>query len=215
MNDDDLRTAYRTLLTTRQPDGRSACATPETLLALAERTAPEESRLGTLDHVMACGDCLREFELLRSLAEASRPSETLQLPTWRNKKWFVPLAAAASIAVVAGGAVFWNQLRDGGPDVERGGVVAPVAAIPRGEITRRAALSFVWTSVPGTTRYELVLSDHAERVLYRVSTVDTTATLPDTVTLAPRGEYRWQAVAQSAGGARLASPVAQFRVAAP
>ena len=94
MNDRDLQRAYTELLANRHAAGRGGCVSPEAIRTLVDREETEENRLRTLDHVMSCADCHREFELLRAVGEA--------VP--RQRRFLVPgvLAAAATIALVAG-----------------------------------------------------------------------------------------------------------------
>ena len=62
-----LRKAYARILSDRALTDRSGCVSPSMLLELAVGRISGEPRLELLDHVMRCGACLREFELLRAI----------------------------------------------------------------------------------------------------------------------------------------------------
>ncbi len=97
MTDARLQELYQQMLDAREDADRAHCPAPEDLQALVAREGAEAERLATLDHVMACRSCQREFELLRALRRAA-PQER----RWRP----VTLALAASIVVaVAAGVV--------------------------------------------------------------------------------------------------------------
>src|SRR5215472_11834385 len=98
VTDEALREAYQRALDARRVSGREPCVAPEAMLSLLRREGSEEGRLETLDHVMGCGACRSEFELLRSIevagaeaADRPRPA-ILRIP----RRFAVPLALAAS-----------------------------------------------------------------------------------------------------------------------
>jgi hypothetical protein len=66
LTDARLRDLYARGLHT--PDERRGCPDADTMLALVRGEGAEEQRLATIDHVMSCEACSREFELLRALA---------------------------------------------------------------------------------------------------------------------------------------------------
>ncbi|HET7240096.1 MAG TPA: hypothetical protein VFI77_02985, partial [Gemmatimonadales bacterium] len=47
------------------------CVSPEAMLALLEREGLESERLATLEHVMSCPDCHREYEWLAAVGQAA------------------------------------------------------------------------------------------------------------------------------------------------
>src|SRR5215212_12040833 len=102
-NDEQLRLAYGASITERaraeRGGKRGSHPEPEALLALAERSGSEASRLEVLDHVMACDACRRELDLVRaSIGAAGVP---------RQRSWFrspsIGLMAIAATLVVAAG----------------------------------------------------------------------------------------------------------------
>src|SRR5262250_222226 len=102
VTDEALREAYQRALDARRVTGREACVAPEAMLSLLRREGSEEQRLEALDHVMGCGACRSEFELLRSIEQAGagttervRPEVARLVP-----KFAIPLALAASLILV-------------------------------------------------------------------------------------------------------------------
>lgn len=69
LEDKQLRELYDRLLEARADEGRALCVSPERMLAVIRRAGSEEDRLSALDHVMSCGACAREFELVRAIEE--------------------------------------------------------------------------------------------------------------------------------------------------
>jgi hypothetical protein len=66
-----LRELYGRALRTGGTRGvADPCVSPEEVLALVRKELPEERRLEVLDHVMACHDCRREFDMLRAIEAA-------------------------------------------------------------------------------------------------------------------------------------------------
>jgi len=47
------------------------CPAPESTLALVQRQGGEPERIDTLEHVMACGACHREYQWLAAVQEAA------------------------------------------------------------------------------------------------------------------------------------------------
>ena len=97
-NDEQLRLAYGASLAERAHKG-AAHPQPEALLALAERSGREAERLEVLDHVMACGACRRDFDLVRaSVLAAAAPRQR----TWFRSPSIGLMAIAATLLMVAG-----------------------------------------------------------------------------------------------------------------
>ena len=89
------------------------CVTPEAILAVVRREGPEEERLGTLEHVMSCSACHREYEWLVAVDQAGLEAEdAAEAGAAPRRAWWrggAPLALAASIAVVVGAAVVLSR----------------------------------------------------------------------------------------------------------
>ena len=217
MTETGLRELYQQALAARGGGDRQRCPTPEAILALVRREGPEEERLATLDHVMACDACRREFDLLRSIevageeAAGARPPARGRLPfSWRHT---IPYALAASLLVAIGlGVRDRGRVPDGG-EIARGGsegvtLLAPAAT----GVAAGAPLVFAWRPDPGARRYLLEVLDADGRAVVSESTSDTTFTLRDASRLAPDRDYRWWVRAVGDGGARRASPVRPLRL---
>jgi hypothetical protein len=185
MNDERLKALYAEVLARRDPGDRAACGPAEQLVALVERRGPDEARLATLDHAMACPRCRAELELLRGIAEAEA----------RHRRWVRPaLAAAASIAVIAlSGTVLVRVLGRPatGPDVLRGPGDTIVLAAPAAAAATAWPTALAWhPPQPGLTyRVEILGPDGA--VAWSGTTADTTVVPPPTVALVPGTTYRW------------------------
>ena len=74
LEDKELRGLYDRMVEARAAGGRASCVSPERMLAVVRRAGSEEDRLSTLDHVMSCGECTREFELVRAIEEVGMES---------------------------------------------------------------------------------------------------------------------------------------------
>jgi hypothetical protein len=99
--------------------GGEDCVTPEAILQVVRREGDEDARLATLEHVMSCAACHREYEWLSAVDEAGREAERAagasRRPWWSRS---APLALAASLVIAAGTALLVSR---SGTDVERGG----------------------------------------------------------------------------------------------
>ena len=115
-----------------------AHATPEAILAVVQREGPEAERLATLEHVMSCATCHRDYEWLRSVDVAGDEFEErtgehpIQArPWWQGRQ----LALAASLLMAVGAALAVRGVLRPGPDRVRGGsgdiaLVAPGTRVP-------------------------------------------------------------------------------------
>src|SRR5690242_15022183 len=119
MTEDELRARYHEALRDRANGDRSACPTPEELLAVVERRGSEAGRLATLDHAMSCSaGCAPEFELLRAMhaAGGTARARRVRFPVWSV------IPAAAAVLIVALGVRQWaHQGRGAETAVMRGG----------------------------------------------------------------------------------------------
>jgi hypothetical protein len=204
MSDERLRELYATALAGR-PAAAGAHPSPEAIAALARREGPEDSRLATLDHVMACAECRRELDLLRTVERAGREAGA---PARRS--WFVPAALAASVLLAVG--IGRQVLRSPADDTTRGGdsgaivLVQPGADVPAGR-----PVVFAWHPVPTASRYQLELLDAGGGVAASATTADTTAAL-DAARSLPRGEYRWWVRATTSDARSLRSDLRPLRL---
>ena len=113
-----LRELYSASVEEREVVDRANCVDPEAILALVLGEAPEADRMATLDHVMSCPACHRDYEYLSAVEEAGDKTERIagrRAPSWRRA---LPLAAAASLVLAIGGLMLRGRGDEG---VERGG----------------------------------------------------------------------------------------------
>lgn len=208
MNDDQIAATYRNVVAARRPDGRAGCVEPDALLALVERTGAEAARLETLDHVMSCGACLKEFELLRAVRQGVAP-DAQRVPT----TWWRPIAAAALLTLAVGGLLWTRGHRGDAAELERGASLPLVAVSPSGDTPPPAgALRFVWRSVSGATTYELRVASVDGTPFYSAQTIDTIAALPDSITALSGREYQWTVTARIIDSTTVRSTPTKFTV---
>lgn len=214
MSDEQLRELYARAASARTNARRADCPASETLEALAQREGPEDQRLQTLDHVMACADCRQEFELFRAIAHAGRADAGA---TVRRMRWSRPVVFTLGAALAAGVALVavlgpWSIRQGGrGPStVMRGGPAELTLAAPAADTTiAPGGLTFVWRSVPDTRRYILEVLTPAGALRARRETTDTILAIP--ASELGSGELRWSVRAQLDGG-ELQSTTRRLRV---
>jgi hypothetical protein len=192
MTDAEFRAEYARFLEHQEPRDREGCPSPDQIRALVERQGAETERLATLDHIMACADCQKEFEMMRAPREAAVALERRTFPSW--------LAAAAVLALAVGAAWIWKA-RTGpvGTEVTRGGTAAVVLVGPA-TAAPGSTPTFVWRAVPAAQRYQLELDTEAGDPVWATSTADTSAVLPATIPLNAGTAYRWWVRATLASG---------------
>jgi hypothetical protein len=207
-----LRELYSAGVEERRVVDRTNCVEPEAILALVLGEAPEGDRLATLDHVMSCPACHRDYEYLSAVEEAADKTERIagrSTPLWRRA---LPLAAAASLVLAIGGLMLRDRVRDGG--LERGGAGAIALYSPGDEVAADAPLHFAWKPVPGAGRYVIEVQSPAGETIFSDSTADTTATLDQPGALTAGSAYTWSVRTLEQGAEEpTSSPIARFRVA--
>jgi len=115
MTDEQLRELYSGALARSGGRARQRCVSPEAMLAVLRREGPEEQRLETLDHVMACAACRGELDLLRSIEQAGAETERAGAETER--------AGAETDRAGAGTEPAGSGMERAGSGTERAGVV--------------------------------------------------------------------------------------------
>lgn len=209
ISDERLREAYARALEERARTHRGDCPSPEAMLALARREGPEAERLTTLDHVMSCGHCQQEFELLRALARAGgeESRRAVEQIRWRR---YASVALAASVLLAVGVGVSQRFVGDEA-DITRGPGDGIVLAAPDAEAAVAAASPVVlaWHPVDGATRYTIELLATDGGLAFSGETADTTL-----IVAAPQsaGEYRWLVRAQAGDGTERRSAARALRV---
>jgi hypothetical protein len=212
VTDEALGAAYRQMLDARRVSGRERCVAPEAMLAILRREGSEEARLEVLDHVMGCGACSSEFELLRSVEQAGAGTADRAAPAAPriSRRLAIPFALAASVLLVI--TVGQRLMAPEGPDVERGTSGGVTLLQPPEEIAAGTSPTFVWQPVPGAQGYEIEVLDENGGVVWSARRSDTSATLSASGLLAPGKTYRWWVRATIASGAQRASTVRTLRI---
>ena len=211
MSDDRLRELYATALAGRSAGAAGEHPAPELLTELVRREGSEEARLATLDHVMRCAECRREFDLLRSVERAGVDSGAAGRAGGR-RAWLMPAALAASVLLAV--AVGRTVLRSGADDTTRGDGNGAVMLVQPGREARAGeALTFAWRAVPGASRYELELLDAGGGMLASAATTDTTVS-PAAARALPPGDYRWWVRATTPDARSLRSALRPLRLVA-
>ena len=211
MSDERLRDLYAIAVIDQSAGVAGEHPAPEVIAALVRREGPEEGRLATLDHVMSCADCRRDFDLLRAVERAGVESGATARAGGR-RGWLMPAALAASVLLAVG--VGRTVLRSGGDDTTRGdGHAAVVLVQPGREAVAGDALAFSWRAVPGASRYKLELLDGGGGVLASAATTDTSAS-PAAARALPPGDYRWWVRATTSDARSLRSALRPLRLVA-
>jgi hypothetical protein len=172
--------------------GDGTHATLEAILAVVQREGLEAARLSTLEHIMACAACHREYQWLTAVDEAGAEAEgtagaTSARPWWGGQR----LALAASLAAAVGVAVVLSGVLRKGAERERGGAGDIAVTAPAGRVAAGAPITFAWRAVPGASRYVLEVQRADGSVVLADTTADTTATVADPARLKPDSAYRW------------------------
>ena len=190
-----LRKAYERFLEGRASE-RDSCAEPEAILELAQGEGPESQRLEILGHVMGCGECRREFELLRALQTAQTPATS----------WFRPwMAAAASVVLLAGvGYGVWQSVAGEGP-VYRGLETGLELVRPAPGVLASGDLQFVWKAEVDAFEYVFEIMDSEGEVALRRTTGDTVVALSSEEVSGLAGPVTWWVRARLEDGTETAS----------
>jgi hypothetical protein len=203
MNDERLRALYAELMQARAGAERAVCVTPEAIAALVERSGNETDRLATLDHVMSCPDCSRDFELLRSVDRAG--PALVHRPAFRRRA----VGIAATIVLLVTATLFWRTTGNPGPSF-RGSEDAVTLVGPSGDVPADDPLRLVWNRVPDAVRYDVEILDVAGEPVWSVTTMDTLVTVSTGAGLAADQPLRWWVQVTLPDSRTLRSPVSEF-----
>ena len=190
MIEQELRDNYARAIAARAGTVRNACVDPDAIVALVQRDGPEATRLATLDHVMSCEGCRREFDLLGAIARAGAHGNrrAVERIHWRR---YATVAVAASLVLAIGlgpGRRLWVQRAS--DDAIRGASSSEVVLLGPDEGTAvTGAAVFTWRAFPRATRYTLEMLDAGGNVRFSREATDTSITV-DRFGLA-FGEYQW------------------------
>ena len=210
MSDDRLRELYAIAQAGRPAGPGGEHPAPEAIAALVRREGPEEGRLATLDHVMSCADCRRDFDLLRAVERAGVESGAAGRSG--RRAWLMPAALAASVLLAVG--LGRTVLRPGGDDTTRGDDRGAVMLVQPGREARAGdSLTFPWRAGPGARRYEIDGLNASGGVVASAATTDTTFSF-EAIRLLPPGDYRWWVRGTSPDARSLRSAIRPLRLVA-
>jgi hypothetical protein len=211
VSDDRLRDLYAAAVKAGVATSGETHPAPEAIARLVRREGPEEARLATLDHVMGCAECRRDFDLLRTVERAGVQSGAAPGRAAGSRSWMVPTALAATLLLAVG---VGRTLLTPADETTRGGDDSPVVLVaPGAEATAGDSLVFTWRPVAGASRYELELLDAGGGVAAAAATADTTAS-PSAATGLPPGDYHWWVRATTADARSSRSPLRPLRLTA-
>lgn len=191
------------------------CLDDDTVAALAEGSLDALLRERAVAHLATCAHCrLAVASVARALGDRAVARATGGGGgRWRRLVRIALPAAAAALVLL----VLWPRpANDGGQHRAPGkDATAPLPIAPVGAVARADALR--WTMVPGADRYRVTLYDARGAVLYETQVGDTTATLPDSVSVVPGRSYLWKVEARTGWDRWSASTLVEFSapVAAP
>jgi hypothetical protein len=182
-----LERLYRSRVSAR-PVVTERCVLPDAMVALFQREGSEGERMATLEHVMSCPACHREYEWLAAVDQAAVqavPAQSAKRPWWRG----APLALAASLLLVVGAGLLVRAPWRAGGEAVRGetGDIALIA--PAAGATVGGVATFTWHPLPEASAYVVEVQRPDGGVVRSDTTADTTLALPPAA-LTP-GRYRW------------------------
>ena len=171
---------------------------PEDVASYVDGTTDAGVRARIEGHLAACLECRDE------VADASRVVATLPRRNALHSRWYVAAAAAALVVMVA-----WP--RGTGDELHReppvAATVAPRALLPIGVVDSTPV--FVWSAVPGSDGYKVIVFDDGGSVVWQRETSDTLARL-DSVSLSRDKSYYWKVEARSGFGRTVATDLIEF-----
>jgi hypothetical protein len=186
--------------------------TPEAILAVVMREGPEAERLATLEHVMSCPACHREYEWLTAVNEAGLQASAegagpVRRPWWRGRA----LALAASLVMAVGAALAVSSVLRSGPERVRGASGDIELLTPGPSAAAGTPLAFSWRAAPGVSRYVLEVQRADGSVALADTTTDTTATITPG-RLQPDTTYRWWVREVTDGAEPRSSALRELRI---
>jgi hypothetical protein len=192
------------------------CPTPQAILALVRREGGEHERIATLEHVMSCATCHREYQWLQAVDEATveaggEPAGGARLAWWRG----APLALAASIVAVVGVAGVLSSVLWKGADRVRGTVSEIALVAPGATANADAPITFAWRPLPKASRYVLEVQREDGAVALTDTTADTVLTVAPSAALLPDSTSRWWVRDASDAAEPRSSPLRTLRLTGP
>lgn len=204
---------YRHRVVARGASDDASCVSPEAILAVVRREGSEAERLATLEHVMSCSPCHREYEWLSAVDRAAVESGGVPAGVARGSWWRArPLALAASLLLAVGLGFLVGRVVSGGPEVERGGAGEIVLLAPPPDAAPSGPITFAWHALPEASGYVLEVQRPDGSVAFTDTTSDTTASLAEPDRVLPDTEYRWWVREITDGAEPRSSPFRDLRL---
>lgn len=175
---------------------------PEALAAYIDKRLDQDGRAAVVAHLADCADCRQELIDARRVLRPGRAGRVAGVA--------VGLALAASLLVMVlpidrtGAGRESSQVRSGTEPTSL------VAYGPIGELIS-TAVELVWGSAGPNAAYRVALTMSDGTPVWRTSTSDTVAAVPDSVRLGPDATYRWWVDALLPDGTTRSTGIREFR----
>lgn len=215
-------------------DEKIAHLSTERLASYIDGRLTPVQNAAVLTHFAECAECRREMVGVRRVLAGSRPrhgpsaladstgAPGQRVPPRRRRSraaLMVPVVIAAALAFATVPALLRHNGKAGVTTRELDRLTPPEAA-PGLLIVSPAADSavvpdggtFLWRAASGDAEYVVTITDATGGVIWRLSTNDTSVTLPREVRLERGNEYFWSVDALLADGHSLTTHVSHFSV---
>jgi hypothetical protein len=207
-----LRQLYAQRVASRNQGDAGAHPPLEEILTVVLREGPEADRLATLEHVMSCAVCHREFEYLTAVNQAGVEAGAAAAPGVRVWSRRTVTALAASLVMAIGAGLLVRSAIRSGQEPVRGtegdiALVAPAEGAAAGGPVR-----FAWQPSAGVSRYVLEVQRADGSVALADTTGDTTATIA--AGRLPDATYRWWVREVTDGAEPRSSALRELRIGA-
>ena len=193
MDDEALRAMVRTRLQ-KTPLSRELCPAIEALQAAASRPGDSAEHLQLFEHVAACSECRRDFDLLRTVEAAA-----LAAPSRARVAGWMPALAAAVLLI--GVSVTWLRTPGEADDVTRGTAATAAVRLQPPLIVGDTAVTLRWSAVEQALRYRVEITTASGALVSAQETRDTLLLLA----LPKERELRWSVSALLLNGVELVS----------
>ncbi len=236
INDDNLKSIYKSYILTRTPLSRQACPSSEEISNIFIESELEAEKEKIIDHITNCSFCVQEFEVFLEifrqeqklmkeinlfLKNESGPSSVSK----KNMKKMMKLGLAwkfalASVIVVAlAGATFlitkgliFNKITE-----KRGDRPGQISLLePQSDHASETPLLFRWDEIAGRDYFIIEIFDESLSSLWKSAKIfETSYRLPpDVERQMHRGRsYFWMITAFFANGLTCESHLEEFRIA--
>jgi hypothetical protein len=177
---------------------------PHEVAAYVDRVTTEVDRARVESHLAACAECRAE------LRDAMRIAATLPRSRVTQRNALLSAAGIAAVLLVflvprAGREPDDVQHRGPGRGTSQPLLVAPVGIVA-------SADTFIWSSIPRATRYDVRLFDAAGSAVWSTRTTDTVVGRPPEISLSPDASYYWKVDAQTGVSRSESSQLAEFSI---